>query len=61
MLTLTNHIPTPHSADELLEWLHDDVRIDDITIINEALDFIAKNYADEFHHYITKEYLEDVD
>ena len=59
MLTLTNHIPTPHSADELLEWLHDEVRIDDITIINEALDFIAKNYDAEFRYYITKEYLAD--
>lgn len=59
MLTLTNHIPTPHSADELLEWLHDDVRLDDITIINEALDFIAKNCDAEFRYHITKEYLAD--
>ena len=61
MLTLNNYIPTPHSADELLEWLHDEICLTDIVIINELLDFIAKNYADEFHHYITKEYLEDVD
>lgn len=59
MLTLTNHIPTPHSADDLLEWLHDDVRIDDITIINEILDFIAENYDAEFRYHITKEYLAD--
>ena len=59
MLTLNNYIPTPHSADDLLEWLHDDVRIDDITIINELLDFIAKNYDAEFRHHITKEYLVD--
>lgn len=59
MLTLTNHIPTPHSADELLEWLHDEVRIDDITIINEALEFIAKHFDIEFRYHITKEYLAD--
>ena len=59
MLTLNNYIPTPHSADELLGWLHDEVRIDGITIINEALDFIAKHYDAEFRYYITKEYLAD--
>ena len=58
-MTLTNHIPTPHSADDLLKWLRDDVRIDDIIIINEVLGFIAKNYDAEFRYHITKEYLAD--
>ena len=59
MLTLNNYIPTPHSADDLLEWLHDDVRLSDTVVINELLDFIAKNYDAEFRYYITKEYLAD--
>lgn len=59
MLTLNNYIPTPHSADDLLEWLRDDVRLSDLVVINELLDFIAKNYDAEFRYHITKEYLAD--
>ena len=59
MLTFKNYIPTPHQASELLDWLSNDIRLDDNLIVNEVLKFVAENYSLEFQQYITKEYLAD--
>ena len=61
MLTIESYIPTPHSADWLLKWLQNEVGLGDMTIINELLEFIAKNYDAEFRKYISDEYLIDVE
>ena len=59
MLTFKNYIPTPHQASELIDWLRNDIRLDDNLIINEVLKFVAENYSLDFKQYITKEYLAD--
>lgn len=57
MLTLNNYIPTPYSADWMLKWLQNEVGLEDIVILNELLDFVAKHHDAEFRDYIAKEYL----
>ena len=59
MLTFKNYIPTPHQASELIDWLRNDIQLDDNLIINEVLKCVAENYSLEFQQYITKEYLAD--
>lgn len=59
MLTFKNYVPTPHQASKLINWLRNDIRLDDNLIINEVLKFVAENYSLEFQQYITKKYLAD--
>ena len=59
MLTIDCLIATPNSAVWLLKWLQNEVGLDDATIINELLGFVARNYDAEFREYIGNEYLID--
>ena len=59
MLTIDCSIATPHSADWMLKWLQNEVKLEDAEIINELLGFVARNYDAEFREYIANEYLID--
>ena len=59
MLAIETLIATPNSAVCLLKWLQNEVGLDDATIINEFIGFIAKNHDAEFREYISNEYLID--
>ena len=59
MLAIETLIATPSSAVWLLKWLQNEVGLDDATIINEFIGFIARNYDAEFREYIANEYLID--